>query len=244
MKIQRVLAVAVVAALAAAVWSPPAAAQEDERVLRVYSARFLEANSVAAIAFQVCGGEERCELEPMGDQGILVRAPASVQVQIAALLDERDVPPPTQEFRVVLVNANRGDDMPDLPGDARAALEDVRDMTAYTGFELIDSALIRTSGGGSMTLGLAGSFRVDLFFAGDPRQHDSLLMQRFELHHSPVYWSESEAGEDGDQPFLGDSRTVLSSQFGIDVGETVVVGTSRLNGGDSALVVLLTALDR
>ena len=69
-------------------------------------------------------------------------------------------------------------------------------------------------------------------------------MERFELHYAPVYWHENDSGEGEAEPFLGDSRTVLSSQFGIDVGETVVVGTSRLNGGDSALVVLLTALDR
>jgi hypothetical protein len=244
MKIQRTLAAIVVAAVAAMAWSPLAGAQEDEQVLRMYTARFLQSNSVAAIAFQVCGGQERCELEPMGDQGILVRAPAAVHVEIAALLADRDVPPPTQEFRVILLNANRGSEMPELPGDAQAALADVRDMTAYTGFELIDSALIRTSGGGSMALGLAGSFQVELYFAGDPREHASLLIERFELGYAPVYWADGDPAEGGGQPFLGDSRTVLSSQFGIDLGETVVVGTSRMNGGDSALVVLLTALDR
>jgi hypothetical protein len=35
---------------------------------------------------------------------------------------------------------------------------------------------------------------------------------------------------------------VLDTSFNISAGETVVVGTSRVQGGDRALVVLLTAV--
>ena len=37
------------------------------------------------------------------------------------------------------------------------------------------------------------------------------------------------------------SRPIINTSFNMDVGETVVVGTSRLQG-DTALIVLLTAL--
>ena len=37
---------------------------------------------------------------------------------------------------------------------------------------------------------------------------------------------------------------VISTGFSMDVGETVVVGTSRLRGGDKALIALLTAVPR
>jgi hypothetical protein len=40
------------------------------------------------------------------------------------------------------------------------------------------------------------------------------------------------------------ARALLDTSFTMDVGETVVVGTSRLAGGDKALIALLTAVAR
>jgi len=40
------------------------------------------------------------------------------------------------------------------------------------------------------------------------------------------------------------SRSVIDTSFNMDVGETVVVGTSRVRGGDKALIALLTAVAR
>jgi hypothetical protein len=39
-------------------------------------------------------------------------------------------------------------------------------------------------------------------------------------------------------------RTVIDTTFSMDIGETVVVGTSRMRGGDKALIALLTAVPR
>jgi hypothetical protein len=37
-------------------------------------------------------------------------------------------------------------------------------------------------------------------------------------------------------------RSVIDTSFNMDVGETVVVGTSHVRGGDKALIALLTAV--
>ena len=39
-------------------------------------------------------------------------------------------------------------------------------------------------------------------------------------------------------------RSVIDTTFFMDIGETVVVGTSRIRGGDKALIALLTAVPR
>ena len=39
-------------------------------------------------------------------------------------------------------------------------------------------------------------------------------------------------------------RKIIDTSFNMDVGETVVVGTSRLGGGDKSLIALLTAVPR
>jgi hypothetical protein len=42
----------------------------------------------------------------------------------------------------------------------------------------------------------------------------------------------------------GRSRGVIDTSFTMDIGETVVVGTSRVRGGDKALIALLTAVPK
>jgi hypothetical protein len=39
-------------------------------------------------------------------------------------------------------------------------------------------------------------------------------------------------------------RAVIETSFAMDIGETVVVGTSRMRGGDKALIALLTAVPK
>jgi hypothetical protein len=41
---------------------------------------------------------------------------------------------------------------------------------------------------------------------------------------------------------LAQARKLIDSQFDMAVGETVVVGTSKIGGGDKGLVVLLTSV--
>jgi hypothetical protein len=41
---------------------------------------------------------------------------------------------------------------------------------------------------------------------------------------------------------LAQARKLIDSQFDMAVGETVVVGTSKIGGGDKDLVVLLTSV--
>jgi hypothetical protein len=38
------------------------------------------------------------------------------------------------------------------------------------------------------------------------------------------------------------AKKLIDSQFEMEIGETVVVGTSRIGGGDKGLVVLLTSV--
>ncbi len=41
-----------------------------------------------------------------------------------------------------------------------------------------------------------------------------------------------------------DGRSVIDTNFSMEIGETVVVGTSRIRGGDKALIALLTAVPK
>jgi AraC-like DNA-binding protein len=65
------------------------------------------------------------------------------------------------------------------------------------------------------------------------------LAQAKEAEREPDY--ERKPKESIAQSKLGD-RSIMNTSFTMDVGETVVVGTSRLSGNSKALIALLTAV--
>jgi hypothetical protein len=66
----------------------------------------------------------------------------------------------------------------------------------------------------------------------DERKMDQLRRQILELENQGRAEVRRPTGE------------IINTGFSMDVGETVVVGTSRLRGGDKALIALLTAVPR
>lgn len=146
--------------------------------------------------------------------------------------------PQTHEFRVLLLRATPGE--PHLPDDlhpaAVTALTDVQDVLVFRRFELIDSAWVRTDQGAQIHLGDAGSYRVGLFLDSAASTAGNLVVSSFELSYRYVLRSE------GGRAHLSESRDLLGTSFGIRVGETVVVGTSRAEAENEALVVLLQAV--
>jgi hypothetical protein len=89
--------------------------------------------------------------------------------------------------------------------------------------------MIRTSAWSRLEL--SESWEVFFRFRSHRQAGMPLSMEGFELMNSTRV-SEGVA-----------TRKVIDTTFSMNVGETVVVGTSKLNGGEEALVVLLTVTE-
>lgn len=213
---------------------------QDEATLRQYHVQFIDIDVAAHLASQVCQtfDREECRYGMVSDRLLDLIANPLQHSEFAGLLAERDVPPASQSFQVIILSAHRAaGESDELPAGARTALDDVADFLPFRSYHLVDTGWIRTARQGNITLGEGGAFAASLYFKGGTSSNDHLLIEGFELQHRRTGRS-----EDGEVVYRSDWREVLSSTFGIDVGETVVVGTSKLNGGDEALVVLLTAV--
>lgn len=156
---------------------------------------------------------------------------------VPALAAAQEQPRPTHEFRILLLQATQGEPaIPELHPEAMAALEDARGVLAYNHFEPIDTGWVRTDASAEVRLGDAGAYRAALFVNPATSTVEQIQVQ-FELHHTRV------ERDDADRPFLvSDPRRILVTSFGIRVGETVLVGTSRAEAANEALVVLLQAV--
>jgi hypothetical protein len=166
---------------------------------RRYQLRFLSVNDAFAVAQHVCPVGGVCEMSPSGHNEITILAEPSIHEEMAAALKAADLPPASQAFLLILLEAHRAPGSaaslpPDLPREARKAVEDVASFLPYGRFELLAPvAFLRTTagptGGARVTVGGDDqhAYELDLSFRGDPRQAAAeLLVDRFRLRLVPA----------------------------------------------------------
>jgi hypothetical protein len=218
--------------------SPPkSGAERSEPYYTHYKVRYLDVHTAEVLAWQQCPPDagQHCRVSMDEHSELSVIADAATQRKIAEVLAREDSAPYTQAFQIVLLLA---DDQPGTPPNlsknAQKAVDDLRGFFPYKGYHLLDTAWTRTTGHTNTRLvGKDGlSYSVGLSFTGSGGESPALNVREFHLGEeiSPALQKAGRA-----------PRSLISTSFGLKVGETLVVGTSKLDGGD-ALVLLVTAL--
>jgi hypothetical protein len=155
----------------------------------------------------------------------------------AALVEAQDAKR-VQGFSVLLLLGDtQGTDQPEnISAPARKALSDIKDFLPYKSYRVLDTLWVAGADTGHSSGALRGL--------------DSLKYD-FELNTSPRVLGAKPGTADATlgraqfkmiaKPQNAAPTMVLDNSFNLTPGETVVVGTSRVQG-DQALVVLLTAV--
>ena len=228
--------------------------QQIDENTQLYTISNVSLDSAVTLARSICfdlfteweqdpnrGDRPRCNVDPLHDENMLaVNADPEVRQRIAALLSEFDRLPQTRSFHIVVLAASRsGTGSADLPEGVQTALDDVSEFLPYSAFRTLGSGWLRTSQYGETTLpGGPDEFSAQLMFRASTDPSAPVLIEEFAISRRiPV-----EQIVDGIRTTQYTRRGILQSTFTISPGETVVVGTSKLNGDDEALVVLLTAV--
>ncbi len=239
----------VLSILGAALGVPAFAEEEKPRgdgagpegtVARVYRVQYLNPQDAVMIAQQIClaeAGEANCEYRFAGRNWFTFYSTEAIHQKIETEIARLDIAPPSLNFRLSLLMAGDSDRPdPELPGGERQALEDLRQFLPYKGYRLIDSGWIRSRETADLRLGNQPPFQMSMRFHWDFASGTrEFLVERFVLRRAGY---QKETGGDIRQI---DPKELLRSSFAMKVGETVVVGTSKLNGNNEALVILLTA---
>lgn len=211
---------------------------------RLYPLQHVGVDSAYTLAVSACRENDvrsgtGCNVEVLREESTLVvTAIPAIHERVAALLAEVDFPPHTQTFHIVVLAATDSPSaLSDLPPGAQRAVEDIRAFLPYEGFRVLDTGWLKTAREGQTTLTGPTGFEVGLRFRGNPRSNEPILVEGFEM--TLLKESYTVAGE-----LQRTHRLIVETSFSMSVGETVVVGTSKLNGDNepTALVILLTAL--
>jgi len=227
-------------ALGAAQPEPPSSTSQSIR----YEIHFLSLHAAEVLAWDQCVQKEKCRIATVsgGGRDILeVGAEPAVQEKVARALAKADVSPGTQRFQLLLLSATlrAGGSGPEIPANAEKALAELRKFLPFKSYQVVDAAWLSATEGEAAQGRLAGSgggaYSVTLRFRGaaDPGA-PSLFIDAFELQQNVVLPTK-------DGPHY-DKLRLIQTTFSLKEGETVVVGTSKADGGDGALVVLLTAI--
>ena len=227
-----------------------AVAAQAQGVPRSYTRSFpldhVDPRVAEAWFWELCDelAEFSCRVEQSVNASITAHGPDEVHAAFSRRLAERDIGRTSREFQILLIEAAKGQKRIDrqLPENARQALEDVAEFLPFSDFQLIDSGFMKTSGRGQVEMSGPDGTRYETALAFDPELRlEGVVLQIGQLQVRAVQPSVKIA-EDGEGQTGPRVRMFINSSLTLEPGETAVVGTSKLNGGDRALVVLLTAV--
>jgi hypothetical protein len=209
------------------------AAQQGEAQTMRYEVRYLNDHQAVSLAWEQCPQKDACRIGALtgpGGRGAVmdVTADAATQERFARALAERDVPR-TQKFQLVLLAAGTkpNGSPPPLSAGAQKALDDIREFLPFKSYRVLDAALIRIAQDDVAQARVAGlsaaSYKVSMRFRSGGTDGRKLVIDGFGLDDEK-------------------DRDLIQTSFAMDVGETVVVGTSSVGGSEEALVAILTAM--
>jgi len=145
--------------------------------------------------------------------------------------------PQTRLFGVILLQGSNTPAKNDaeLPPATVKVLEEVRSFLPYKYFHLLDSSFIRSDRDASFRLNGPDkkSYTATLRFHQNHEKPNVLMVSGFEIYEV-VTTTEGEKT-------LRHRKNHIETSFSINVGETIVVGTSRVDSDADAVIVLLSA---
>lgn len=160
-------------------------------------------------------------------QSILVKDTEEALEKVARRIAEIDTPPDQIRLTFFAFKAYKDNRAPrpgNVPQGVKDALDEVSKLMMYSNYELIDSGmltLISTARKGNLTL----SQNLGIEFGFDYSQQSKLLR----MNNFQVYTMED-----------GEFSRLFQTDVGVGNGEVIVAGASKLNGGNEALLVIVT----
>lgn len=150
----------------------------------------------------------------------------------------------TVTFQVVLLVADNATPavVENVPAKAQRALKDLQDFLPYKSYHLVDMAWLRTSWSAtSQITGPKGeSYNVEITMTPASGPGERIIVQEFSITRMAMLPPPGASAMATPTPRL--IGKLLSSTFGMELGETVVVGTAKLEEPGKALIVLLSAV--
>lgn len=173
-------------------------------------------------------------LEAVRERNILIIEDTSDSLaKMLSILEEIDKAPMDLEFHIELVLGTAGDGgKVDKKLMSDPVMKELRNLLKYDNFQLMDSSLIKVQDGRYSSQSMGGE-GTSLKLRLRPRhiKEEKKDTFRVELMLSRIL---------GYQEGKTMSSTLIDTTFNLESGQRTVVGVSKLNGGEKALILIIS----
>ncbi len=199
---------------------------EDTIVTRAFSIKFRRVEEAFAVINSLLSNKGSITMQPHLKMIVVQDYEMNLR-QIEEAVTRFDVPPPSVEISVKLVLAKK-------TAVSNAISREIKDIgklgevLRFNDYTLLDSGVIISEEGRSSVLGLARDYQVN-FLADVIQEGNGIIrLKNFQLKKRKRPRSEKES-----------FSTLLSLTLNLRNGETLVLGASRFEESDQALLVIL-----
>lgn len=214
----------VLALILAAAFFTTAPAQE-EILTKAFVIKFKKVDEVASVVNRLLGGKGAVTLQP-GLRTIIVQDTGKNLRQIEMAIATFDTPPPSVEITIKLVRATKSSAEPTISDEIRNMAR-LGEVLRFNQYALMDSAIIEAQEGQSSVLLLAKDYQLHFFPDVVQEGNGIIRLKNFELRKRTRGKGK------------GLFTPLISVTVNLRSGETLVLGASRFEESDQALLVIL-----
>jgi hypothetical protein len=204
-----------------------APAENEKLTARSFQFKFRDASRAASVIKPLISSSGSVSIQPSSNTLVVTDSPAALR-EIARALAQYDAPPKAFTVEIRLVAASfQQKNPPPVPEDLREISAKLSGVLKFNRFEKLGE--IRTQGReGDPVLATLDGYRADFSVGEFDPISQTLQLSEFRIMKLP------EGG--------GDLQQVLrNSTLNLRVGQTVVLGASRLPDSNRILMIVLTA---
>jgi hypothetical protein len=218
-------------------------AQESQKPAlkqEVIKLKYVTSNQILTVLYAFLSPQGR--LNPSPDMGLVTVSdyPQNVE-KILSVIREIDVKPADIQFTVQLVvGSTMSAERPDDATKDDPVIKELRQMLKFKTFSLLDTSYVRALDRSlsQVSMGRSAELRLDLTPKCIKEDKEDLIQVEATLYRIGASQVAQVPGAAHNQ-VLG-SRTLVSSNFTLKSGEKTVVGVSKMDGGDSALILIIS----
>ena len=199
---------------------------EDQLLTKAFVVKFREVDEVASLVKPLLSDQGAVTLQPRLHTVIVQDFDRNLR-QIESAIASFDVPPPSAEIAIKLVRATKETDPLPVTEEVKNMAR-IGDVLRFNQYKLLDTGSIQCQEGQSTELSLAKDYRIS--FVPDVIQEGNgvIRLKNFQLKRHV----NDQRSKD---PFVN----LISVTVNLRNGETLVLGASRFEDSDQALLVIL-----
>jgi hypothetical protein len=201
--------------------------------------KYIKNNQILSVLYTFLSREGR--INPNPESGLITISdyPENVD-KILSVIREFDVKPVDLQFTIQLVlGSAAGEERPDDSIRDDPVIKELKQLLRYKSFSLLDTSYIRAIDreASQVTMGRSADLRLELrpkYIKED--KEDLIQVEAILSRLGPTSFMPTPQGAQG----ISSLATLLTSNFTLKSGEKIVVGVSKMDGGDKGLILIIS----